>query len=160
LKTALNLDQFRAAFHAGGFQSVAIRASGGHFFVTAEPRTGRRITLAATHGNKRRSFRSPARAIELLHRIGAHKVEVDTSEWDPGLAAAESRKRPDTAERQRRAHQAAIHDAWFRQQVEQALKEAGDAATVWDAQAEVKRQSGSKRAEWLAGRAVRKKAAR
>jgi len=149
LETVLNLDQFRAAFHAGGFSSVTVRAAGGHFFVTAQPRTGRRVTLATTHRKKKRSFRSPAKAIELLYRMGAHKVEVDTSAWDPELASAEGRKRPDTAERQRRAHQAAIHDAWFREQVEQAVKEASDPAAIWDSQAEVKRQSAAKRAEWL-----------
>jgi len=158
LKTALNLDQFRSAFRAGGFHSIVIKAAGGHFIVTAQPRTGRRVTLATTHGGKVRSFRNPAKAIEILHRLGAHKVEIDTSAWSPAQAEAESRKRPDTAERQRRAHEAAVHDAWFRQQVALAMREAGDPGAKWTSQAEAKRQSAVKRAAWLAGSAARRKA--
>lgn len=149
MKTALNLDQFRSAFRTGGLHSIVVKASGGQFFVTAQPHTGRRITLANTHGKKLRAFTNPSKAIEMLHRIGAHRVEIDTSAWSPDLAKVEGRKRPDTAERQRRAHQAAVHDAWFRSQVEEALHEAADRRTEWDSQAEVKRQSVVKRAAWI-----------
>src|ERR1035441_7074389 len=110
--TSLNLDQFRSAFRAGGFRSVTVQATGGQFLITAQPRSGERITLVTTHGGNLRAFRNPSKAIEVLHRIGVHKVEVDTSAWSPETASAEGRKRPDTALRQRRAHQAAAHDAW------------------------------------------------
>jgi hypothetical protein len=156
LKSALNLDQFRAAFHAGGFKSIVLTALGGQFYVTAEPRDGERITLATTHGKKLRAFRNPAKAIEVLHRIGAHKVEIDTSEWSPAQAGAETRKRPDTAERQRRAHQAAAHDAWFRQQVALAVEEADNPQTEWVSQEEMKGKSALQRAAWL--EAAREKA--
>lgn len=149
MQTALNLDQFRTAFRAGGLRSILLKASGGQFFVTAQPRTGERVTLATTHGNKLRAFRNPAKAIEILHQMGAHKVEIDTSAWSPAQAALEGPKRPDTAARQRRAHQAAAHDAWFRQEVELAVLEADDPHAGWDSQAEVKRQSAIKRAAWL-----------
>lgn len=39
--------------------------------------------------------------------------------------------RPDAAERQRRAQSAAEHDAWFRGEVAQAIKEANAADAVW-----------------------------
>lgn len=149
MKTALNLDQFRSALLAGGLRSVCVRASGGHFFVTAQPRTGKRIALATTHGKTPRTFRNPAKAIEILHKMGAHKVEIDTSAWDPVQAETEGRKRPDTAQRQRHAHEAAAHDAWFRREVELALQEASNPRTQWDSQREVKRQSVIKRAAWL-----------
>lgn len=157
MKSALNLDQFRTAFRAGGFRSIVLTASGGQFFVTAQPRTGGSITLATTHGNKLRTFRNPAKAIEVLHQMGAHKVEIDTSAWSPAQAAVEGRKRPDTAERQRRAHQAAAHDAWFRQQVALAIEEADSPQAEWISQEDVKRQSAIQRARWL--EAVREKAA-
>lgn len=149
MKTALNLDQFRTAFRSGGFRSILLTASGGQFFVTAQPRTGKRVTLATTHGNKLRAFRNPAKAIEILHQMGAHKVEVDTTAWSPAQAALVGRKRPDTAERQRRAHQAAAHDAWFRQEVELAVRQADDPYAEWDSAAEVKGLSAAKRAAWL-----------
>jgi hypothetical protein len=148
LDTSLNLDQFRSAFRAGGLRSILIIASGGQFYLTAQPRTGSRITLATTHGDKLRAFRNPAKAIEILHQMGAQKVEIDISSWSPAQAKLEGRKRPDTADRQRRAHQAAAHDAWFRQQVELAGREADDPKAEWDSEAEVKRQSATKRAEW------------
>lgn len=159
MQETLNLDQFRAAFRSGGFSSIVLAASGGQFFVTAQPQTGSRITLCTTHGKRLRAFRNPAKAIEILHGMGAHRVEIDTSDWSPARAELESRKRPDTAERQRRAHQAAAHDAWFRQEVELAVKEADDPNAEWVSQAEVKRQSAIKRSAWLAAASTREKAA-
>ena len=51
---------------------------------------------------------------------------------------------------QRRAHEVAAHDAWFRAEVEQALSEANGPAARWIPQEDVKRQSAGKRTEWLA----------
>jgi hypothetical protein len=157
VKSTLNLDQFRSAFRAGGFSSILLSASGGQFFVTALPRSGGSITLATTHGNRPRAFRNPAKAIEVLHLMGAHRVEVDTKAWSPAQASVEGRKRPDTAERQRRAHQAAAHDAWFRQQVALAVEEADSPNAEWVSQEEVKRTSATQRTRWLD--AAREKAA-
>ncbi len=155
MAVTVNLDQFRAAFQAGGLRSVTVKGAGGEFFITAQPRSGERVTLATTHGRKARAFRDAGKAIAVLHRIGAHKVEVDTSAWSPEQARQQSR--PDTAERQRRAHSAvAAHDAWFRAEVEQALSEANGSAARWIPQEEVKRQSASKRAAWQAAAASEK----
>lgn len=158
MQTVLNLSQFQSAFRAGGFNSVVVKASGGVFFVTAVPRIGKRVTLSTTHGKKLRAFRNPAKAIEILHEMGARKVEIDTSKWSPSLAKTEGRKRPDTAERQRRAHEAAAHDGWFRQQVEQAIQEADAPNAEWDSSAEVKNQSKKRRAGWMAKSARLEKA--
>ena len=144
--STMHLDRFRSALQTGGFRSVGVTASGGLFFVTAQPRNGERVTLATTRGKRARGFRDPGKAIALLHAIGARKVEVDTSEWSPEQAALEGRHRPDTAERQRRAHQAVAHDAWFRSEVEQALHEADDPAAEWMSNEEAKRQSAERRA--------------
>jgi hypothetical protein len=148
--STMTLDQFRSAFRAGGLRSVGVRAEGGQFFVTAEPRNGERVTLATTRGKTARGFRDPGKAIAVLHELGAHKVEVDTSAWSPEQAAQDGRRRPDTAERQRRAHEAAAHDAWFRAEVQQALREADDPNTVWITNEEVERESAERRARWLA----------
>jgi hypothetical protein len=158
MKTALSLDQFRSAFLAGGLRSISVMASGGQFFVTALPRKGDRLTLATTHGKRLRAFRNPAKAIEILYRMGAHRVEVDTSAWSPKEAQLEGRKRPDTAERQRRIHQAAAHDAWFRQEVEMAVREADDPDAEWNSQEQVKRQSAVHRAAWLSNSSRSEKA--
>jgi hypothetical protein len=144
---SLTLDQFRSAFRAGGFQSVGVRASGGEFFVTAQPRSGGSVTLATTHGLKRRAFRDAGKAIALLHTIGAHQIQVDTSKWSLEERASSRRKRPDTAERQRRAHEAAAYDAWFRAEVEQAIREADSPDAKWYTQEEVESIFAARRAE-------------
>jgi hypothetical protein len=95
-----------------------------------------------------RTFRNPAKAIEILHQMGAHRVEIDTSAWSPAESRLAGRKRPDTSDRQRRAHRAAAHDAWFQEQVQLAVQEADHAHALWDTQAEVKKQSKTKRATW------------
>lgn len=151
---SLTLSQFRAALEAGGLESVAVKASGGEFFVTAKPRSGGHVTLATTHGLRKRGFRDAGKAIAVLHEMGAHKVQVDTSAWSPEKAAKSARKRPDTAERQRRAHEAAAHDAWFRAQVAEAIREAARPDAVWIPHEEVVRESRRQEAEW------RKKAGR
>ncbi len=149
MKELLSLDQFRSVFRAGGLRSVTVRASGGSFLVTAQPRSGEQIVLAKTHGGTHRSFRDPGKAITVLHRMGAHKVEVDTSDWSPETAKADAPRRPDSAERQRRAHAAAEHDAWFRAEVEQAIREADAPNAVWISNEEVEHKSEIRRAEWL-----------
>jgi hypothetical protein len=147
----MTLDQFRSAFQTGGLRSVAISASGGLFFVTGQPRSGERVTLATTRGKLARGFRDPGKAIAVLHEIGARKVEIDTTGWSPAQAALAGRHRPDTAERQKRAHQAAGHDAWFRAEIEKAVQEANDPAAEWLSDEQVKQQSAERRAGWRAG---------
>jgi hypothetical protein len=151
----MTLDQFRSAFQSGGLRSVGVTAEGGLFFVTAEPRSGDPVKLATTRGKTPRTFRDPGKAIAVLHDLGARKVEVDTSAWNPDQAAPEGRRRPDTAERQRRAHEAAAYDAWFRAEVRQAIREADDPDTVWITNEEVERESAERRAKWLAQAAAR-----
>lgn len=157
MASTLTLDQFRSAFRAGGLQSISVKASGGQFFITAQPRKGERVTLATTHSKRLRGFRNPIKAIAVLHEMGAHHVEIDTSAWSPQQEAFEGRKRPDTSERQRRAHAAAAHDAWFRQEMEKAVQEADNPESAWVDQEEVKLQSAKKRAAWL-GKTTGKKA--
>jgi hypothetical protein len=149
--TIMTLDQFRSAFRTGGFKSVNVIALGGLFFVTGAPRDGDQVTLATTRGKQRRGFRDAAKAIAVLHDIGVRKVEVDTSGWSPDQPTLEGRRRPDTAERQRRAHAAAGHDAWFRAQVEQALHEADDPKADWVSNDEVETLGAQHQARWRAG---------
>lgn len=159
MASALTLNQFRSAFRSGGFQSVGIRGSGGEFFITAEPRSGGRVTLATTHGMRLRAFRDAGKAIAVLHEIGAHKIQLDTSAWSPAKAAIPGRRRPDTAERQRRAHAASTHDAWFRAEVERAVQEADVPQAKWISHEEAKERSAIQRSEWL-GKAKTKRAGR
>jgi len=100
----INLGELRTAFHTGGLRAVGVSASGGLFFVTAQPRSGGWVVLATTKGKQARGFRDPGKAIFLLHEIGVQKIVVDVSGWDLGRAAEEGRRRPDVSQRQRRVH--------------------------------------------------------
>ena len=153
---SMNLDQFRTALQSGGFRSVGVTGVGGLFFVTARPRSGKPITLATTRGKQVRSFRDPGKAIVMLHQIGAHKIDVDSSKWSPELATQEGRRRPDTARRQRRAHKAAAYDAWFRSEVAKALNEADNPATQFGSNAVVKALSANHQDRWRSMVARRK----
>jgi hypothetical protein len=60
--------------------------------------------------------------------LGLPRFEVDAFQHD---LSAVDRSRPDTAERQRRAHTAADHDAWFRDEVKKSLEEADAPDASW-----------------------------
>ena len=110
----INLGELRTAFQTGGLRAVGVSASGGLFFVTAQPRSGGWMVLATTRGKQARGFRDPGKAILLLHEIGVRKIAVDVSGWEPGRAAEEGRRRPDVSARQRRVHGAAAQVARVR----------------------------------------------
>ncbi|WP_136066364.1 hypothetical protein [Modicisalibacter radicis] len=62
-----------------------------------------------------------------LKRVGIEHFSVDTEHYEP----APARKRPDAASRMARTHEAAEHDAWFRQRVEEATGEADQPDAEW-----------------------------
>lgn len=91
--------------------------------------------LAATRSHKLRLFKRLETAAAYLHDIGLLRFDVDTERYD--ATSASTVRRPDRSDALKRAHAAAAHDTWFRNQVETALAEADDEATEWisDAQA-------------------------
>jgi len=58
------------------------------------------------------------------------------------------RSRPNTAERVKRAHEAAAHEAWFRAEVEQAITEAEDPNTQWGSHEAVMAKLSKRRANY------------
>ena len=66
--------------------------------------------------------------------LGLARFEVDTLRHQPDAIV---RRRPDQAEALRRAHAAALHDAWFRTEVAMAIAEADAPDAVWVPQEEV-----------------------
>jgi hypothetical protein len=125
----LSLDQLRAATRAGGITSVTLKADGGTFIVAVATRNADDGLLVTTRTKQARRFTDLRKALLLLREIGITSVQVDATHWNPGEAVAGT-PRPDRSEALKRAHQAAAHDGWFRAQVEQALREADDPATV------------------------------
>ena len=113
-------------------------------------------TLAATRGTPRiwRQFETLA---GYLKELGIVEYRVNTAEFEPGAAAAKpDDKRSATAsERMKRAHQAAAHDAWFREQVQASIDD--PRASVDDQAA--KKEFAAKRAALAKRAGAMKKAA-
>lgn len=112
--------------------------------------------LAAQRSGQVRIFRKFETLVGYLRDVGIARFDVDAVEYDP--AVLKSAKRPDRAEAMRRAHEAAAHDAWFREQVEQALIEADDPNTVWIPHEDMVRESARRRGKWEAMAAEQAKA--
>jgi hypothetical protein len=83
-------------------------------------------SLAAQRSRQVRLFKRMETLVSYLKDVGISQFDVDATDY-----AAESRKRPDRADALKRAHEAAEHDRWFREQVEIGLREADDPNTVW-----------------------------
>ena len=104
--------------------------------------------LSAKRGDVR-VFRRLETLVGFLRDIGITRFDVDASAFDPDAAGRATR--PDRAAALRAAHEAAAHDRWFREQVQQALDD--PRAPIPDA--EVSADFASRRAalrERLAGR--------
>ncbi len=79
--------------------------------------------LAAQRSGKVRLFRKLETVVDYLKKIGISSFEVNASGYDTATAKA-THKRPDRAEALKKAHEAAEHDRWFREEVQKALAEA------------------------------------
>lgn len=117
----LTIEQLRTANHAGGIANVMVKAQGGGFFVHITTRNGQAI-LTKARSNEPRCFTNPFQAITLLREVGITQGSYDVSQYDPDQKES-TRTRPDRAEAMKRAHEAAAYDAWFRDQVQQAIND-------------------------------------
>jgi hypothetical protein len=111
-------------------------------------RFGTRVrTLSAQRSRQIRLFRSFETLVSYLQKMGISTFDVDAAEYEP--KGERTGTRPDRSEALRRVHEAAEHDAWFKNEVELALIEADDPATAWLSQESVKRDWHKRRAELL-----------
>ncbi|MCC8633426.1 hypothetical protein ABVE12_20870 [Xanthomonas euvesicatoria] len=107
--------------------------------------------LAAQRSGQVRVFKKFETLVSYLRDIGIAKFDVNAVDYDP--AVIKGALRPDRAEAMRRAHAAAEHDAWFREQVEAAIAEADSPASQWLGQDEARQLGESKRKKWRAAAA-------
>jgi hypothetical protein len=112
--------------------------------------------LAAQRSRQVRVFRRMETLVSYLKEIGIQRFDVDAAEYE--AEGGRSHSRPDRAEALRRAHEAAAHDRWFREQVALGLREADDPTTVWVVNDEAKSQWAKKRANLAALAAGRNRA--
>jgi hypothetical protein len=94
--------------------------------------------------------------VSYLKEIGIQRFEVDAAEYE--AEGGKTGSRPDRAEALRRAHEAAAHDKWFRQQVELGLRDADDPDTAWVGNDDAQSEWAKKRANLAARLAARDKA--
>ncbi len=104
--------------------------------------------LAAQRSGKLRLFRKLETVMAYLKELGLSRFEVDSSGYDAEEAKTHY-KRPDRAEALKRAHEAAEHDAWFREQVQSALDEGDKPDAVLIPHEQVKAEWAAHRAELL-----------
>lgn len=103
--------------------------------------------LGAQRSDKPRMWRSLDRCVDYLKKechISRFELLDATNFSDVALA---DKSREDASKRLRNAHEAAAHDAWFREQVEIGLAEADDPAAEWVTNEEANASWGKKRAE-------------
>lgn len=81
-------------------------------------------TLAATRGAPR-TWRQFETLAGYLKELGIVEYRVNTAEFAPGTAAGKQGDKRSAAasERMKRAHQAAAHDSWFREQVQASIED-------------------------------------
>lgn len=106
--------------------------------------------LGAQRSDRPRVWRSLDRCVEYL-RTELHLARfdlLDATHFSP-MSLEGNKSREAAAERLRRTHEAAAHDKWFREQVEQALKEADDPITEWVPHEAVKADMAKQRATLL-----------
>jgi len=87
----------------------------------------------------------PAAAAFVRDQLGLSRFDVDLG----GFELANTPRRTDPPERLRTPHDAAAHDAWFREQVTSAIEEADDPNAEWVPHDVVKTDWERERAELL-----------
>lgn len=100
-------------------------------------------TLAAQRSHQVRLFEKLETVVAYLKDVGLARFEVDAADFDP--ASLKTVARPDRAAALKRAHEAAEHDAWFRDQVRRGLAELDAGETVG---------KGAHKARWAKQRAT------
>ena len=106
-----------AGAHVG---AEVIGATGGWGVVINYARASQ--TLSATRGQPR-TWRQFETLAGYLKELGIVEYRVYTAEFAPSAAASkqDDKRRTTASERMKRAHQAAAHDTWFREQVQASI---------------------------------------
>ncbi|KOY61584.1 hypothetical protein AM629_13270 [Photorhabdus heterorhabditis] len=106
--------------------------------------------LAAQRSRNVRLFRKFETLVSYLKKIGIARFDVDSSNYSPDTP---NTSRPDRAEALKRTHEAAAYDAWFREQVQQAIDETGPGIPHADVKAKFAAKREALRKRIVQGRA-------
>jgi hypothetical protein len=129
---------------AGAINSAHVVGQSGGWAITVKYGTAERM-LAAQRSKQVRQFKRMETLVCYLQGIGISRFDVDIGNYVPETTA-----RPDRAQALRQAHEAAAHDRWFRNEVEQALREADAPDAQWISHGAVKQDIASQRAALFA----------
>lgn len=113
---------------AGAVRGAHVVGQAGGWAVTVKYGMAER-SLATQRSRQVRLFKRMETLVSYLKAVGISHFDVDAADYTP--EGGKDHSRPDRAEALRRAHEAAAHDKWFRQQVGEAIREADDPSTVW-----------------------------
>ncbi|MDN7492106.1 hypothetical protein CFB40_00670 [Burkholderia sp. AU31652] len=102
---------------AGAVRAARVVGCGNGWALSARCGANERF-LSAKRGDVR-VFRRFETLVGFLRDIGISRFDVDAAGFDPEAPGRTTR--PDRAEALKVAHEAAAHDRWFREQVQQAL---------------------------------------
>ena len=89
--------------------------------------------LATQRGTGPRLFKKMETLVAYLKGLGLATFDVDAANYDPETLITQ--RRPDRADALKRAHEAAAHDEWFRQQVQEGIDDARPAMAHEDVMA-------------------------
>ena len=123
----VKLALLRELVEAGSVRSAAIIGLPGGYAV--QVRYGMSDRALAARTGEVRVFAKIDAAAKTLRGLGVVKAELDLSGYS--LGSVLSKRRPDRTQALKDAHKAALHDKWFRSQVELAVVEADSPAAVW-----------------------------
>lgn len=132
---------------AGAVRSAHVVGQPGGWLLRVRYGTAERA-LVAQRNRQVRMFRRIETLVSYLKDVGIEHFDVDAAAYE--AEGSKARSRPDRAEAMRRAHEAAAHDKWFREQVEAAIQEANDPNTEWVSYEVMKQDIARQRAELLA----------
>ncbi|MEW8389839.1 MAG: hypothetical protein AB2660_20155 [Candidatus Thiodiazotropha sp.] len=111
-----------ALVEAGSIRSATAVGQGNHWTLVVHYYVSADKTLQAKNSRQVRTWAKLDSLVKYLCKLGIRKFDTDATNYDPEQQSTQ--KRPDKAEALKKAHQAAKHDAWFRDQVQQGLEEA------------------------------------
>ena len=132
---------------AGAVQSAHVKGQPGGWAVAISDGRSER-TLIAQRNRRMRVFKRMETLVTYLRDVGIAQFDVDAASYAPH--GERSYTRPDRSDALRKTHEAAAHDKWFREQVEEAVKLADSPDAAWISNDEVEARWAVKRAELLA----------
>ncbi len=113
----VKLETLRELIAAGSVRSATLLGQRGGYTVLVSVGTQERV-LANRAGSARLYARLDTAAKD-LHAWGLAEFDVNVANYQPGRLRP---ARPDRAAQMKQAHEAAVHDGWFRQKVRSTLE--------------------------------------